>query len=125
MFASVTRGFAYIFEVSLTYKKLDTYVIKVGYPNKSRDYSDLVIRDDDLIGDVRAAARHEWAFYRARLNGPVDRDDWGMTPQTNDAYNGNLRDIVFPAAILTPPVFDADADGAINYGAAGAIIGQD
>ena len=106
-------------------KKLDTYVIKVGYPDKPRNYSDLVIRDDDLIGDVRAAARHEWDFYLARQNGPVDRDDWGMTPQTNDAYNGNLRDIVFPAAILTPPVFDANADSAINYGAAGAIIGHE
>src|SRR6185437_6991831 len=106
-------------------KKLDTYVIKVGYPDHPRDYSRLVIRDDDLIGDVRAAARHSWDFYIARLNGPVDRDDWSMTPQTNDAYNGSLRDIVFPAAILTPPIFDAAADPAVNYGAAGGVIGHE
>ncbi|MBV9044476.1 MAG: peptidase M13, partial [Alphaproteobacteria bacterium] len=106
-------------------KKLDTYVIKVGYPDKPRDYSKLVIRDDDLFGDVRRTAQHAWAFYAGRVNGPVDRNDWGMTPQTNDAYNGNLRDIVFPAAILTPPIFDANADDAINYGAAGGVIGHE
>jgi putative endopeptidase len=60
-----------------------------------------------------------------RLNGPVDRSDWNMTPQTNDAYNGSLRDIVFPAGILQPPVFDANADPAINYGGAGGIIGHE
>ena len=106
-------------------KKLDTYVIKVGYPDHPRDYSNLAIRDDDLIGDVRAAARQSYDFYIGRLFGPVDRDDWSMTPQTNDAYNGSLRDIVFPAAILTPPIFDANADDAINYGAAGAVIGHE
>ena len=106
-------------------KKLDTYVIKVGYPDKNRDYSKLVITDDDLIGDARRTAVHEWDFYVARMNGPVDRGDWGMTPQTNDAYNGALRDIVFPAAILTPPIFDANADPAINYGAAGGVIGHE
>jgi putative endopeptidase len=106
-------------------KKLDTYVIKVGYPDHPRDYSALTIRDDDLIGDMRAAARHAWDFQVARLYGPVDRDDWSMTPQTNDAYNGSLRDIVFPAAILTPPIFDAAADAAVNYGAAGGVIGHE
>jgi len=106
-------------------RKLDTYAIKVGYPGTPRDYSKLVVRDNDLIGDVRAAARHEWDFQVGRLNGPVDRGDWTMTPQTNDAYNGFLRDIVFPAAILTPPIFDAAADDAINYGAAGAVIGHE
>src|SRR6202035_1836482 len=70
-------------------KKLDTYNIKVGYPAHPRDYSKLVIRDDDLIGDVRRAAMADWRFYVARLGGPVDRDDWSMTPQTNDAYNGS------------------------------------
>jgi putative endopeptidase len=106
-------------------KKLDTYVIKVGYPDHTRDYSNLRVRDDDVIGDVRAAARQSYDFYVGRIYGPVDRDDWSMTPQTNDAYNGSLRDIVFPAAILTPPVFDPNADPAINYGAAGAIIGHE
>ncbi|MGD0863977.1 MAG: M13 family metallopeptidase [Rhizomicrobium sp.] len=106
-------------------KKLDTYNIKVGYPDHARDYSALVIRDDDLTGDVQRAAAADWAFYTSRLAGPVDRSDWGMTPQTNDAYNGSLRDIVFPAGILQPPVFDPNADPAINYGAGGAIIGHE
>jgi len=106
-------------------KKLDTYNIKVGYPAHPRDYSSVVIRSDDLIGDVRQAAGADWAFYVGRLNGPVDRDDWSMTPQTNDAYNGSLRDIVFPAGILQPPVFDPNADAAVNYGAIGGIIGHE
>jgi putative endopeptidase len=106
-------------------KKLDTYVIKVGYPDKPRDYSNVVVLDDDLVGNVQRAAAADWAFYVGRLNGPVDRQDWIMTPQTNDAYNGSLRDIVFPAAILQPPIFDPNADPAINYGAAGAIIGHE
>ncbi len=106
-------------------KKLDTYTIKVGYPDHARDYSSLTILDDDLIGDVRRAGAFDWAFYSGRYDGPVDRRDWGMTPQTNDAYNGLLRDIVFPAGILQAPVFDPDADAAINYGAVGGIIGHE
>jgi putative endopeptidase len=106
-------------------KKLDTYNIKVGYPDHPRDYTKLVITSDDLVGDVRRAAVADWAFYVDRLGGPVDREDWSMTPQTNDAYNGSLRDIVFPAGILQPPVFDPNADPAINYGAIGGIIGHE
>jgi putative endopeptidase len=106
-------------------KKLDTYNIKVGYPDKPRDYSSVEIRDDDLIGNVRRAAVADWAFYVKRLPGPVDMADWGMTPQTNDAYNGSLRDIVFPAGILQPPMFDANADPAVNYGAIGGVIGHE
>ena len=106
-------------------KKLDTYVIKVGYPDKPRDYSRVVIRRDDLLGDVRRAAAAEWAFQLGRSDGPVDRSDWLMTPQTNDAYNGSLRDIVFPAGILQAPMFDAAADPAINYGAIGGVIGHE
>lgn len=106
-------------------KKLDTYNIKVGYPDKARDYSKVEIRSDDLVGNVRRAAAADWAFYAGRLSGPVDRGDWGMTPQTNDAYNGSLRDIVFPAGILQPPMFDANADPAINYGAIGGVIGHE
>ena len=106
-------------------KKLDTYVIKVGYPENKRDYSKVEIRGDDLLGNVRRAARADWAFYVNRLPGPVDRGDWAMTPQTNDAYNGALRDIVFPAGILQPPMFDANADPAINYGAIGGVIGHE
>ena len=106
-------------------QKLDTYVIKVGYPDHPRDYSKVEIRADDLIGNVRRAAAADWAFYANRLPGPVDRSDWSMTPQTNDAYNGSLRDIVFPAGILQPPMFDAHADPAINYGAIGGVIGHE
>jgi putative endopeptidase len=106
-------------------KKLDTYVIKVGYPDKPRDYSTLEIRGDDVVGNVRRAAAADWTFYVNRLGGPVDRADWAMTPQTNDAYNGSLRDIVFPAGILQPPMFDAEADPAINYGAIGGVIGHE
>jgi putative endopeptidase len=106
-------------------KKLDTYTIKVGYPDHPRDYAKLVIRNDDLIGNVERCAQLDWDFYTGRFSKPVDRTDWSMTPQTNDAYNGSLRDIVFPAGILQPPIFDADADSAINYGAAGGVIGHE
>ncbi|MEA3173385.1 MAG: putative endopeptidase, partial [Gammaproteobacteria bacterium] len=106
-------------------KKLDTYQIKVGYPDHPRDYSALVIRADDLIGNVRRTGANDWRFYVARMNGPVDRSDWSMTPQTNDAYNGSLRDIVFPAGILQPPEFDPAADPAVNYGAIGGVIGHE
>lgn len=106
-------------------KKLDTYTIKVGYPDSSRDYSKLVIKVDDLVGNVKRCAEFDWAFYSGRFYGPVDKTDWLMTPQTNDAYNGSLRDIVFPAGILQPPIFDPNADPAINYGAAGGVIGHE
>ena len=106
-------------------KKLDTYTIKVGYPDTKRDYSNLVIRRDDLLGNVRRAAAADWQFYVDRSTGPVDKGDWGMTPQTNDAYNGSLRDIVFPAGILQAPMFDANADPAYNYGAIGGVIGHE
>jgi putative endopeptidase len=106
-------------------RKLDTYTIKVGYPDHPRDYSMLIVRSNDLIGNVRRAAEADWAFSTGRFFGPVDRTDWAMTPQTNDAYNGTLRDIVFPAGILQPPIFDANADPAVNYGAAGAVIGHE
>jgi len=105
--------------------KLDTYQIKVGYPEHPRDFSGLKIREEDLLGDVRRAAEWDWRFKIARLQSPVDRADWTMTPQTNDAYNGSLRDIVFPAGILQPPLFDPAADPAINYGAIGAVIGHE
>ncbi|MBI3716900.1 MAG: M13 family metallopeptidase [Betaproteobacteria bacterium] len=106
-------------------KKLDTYTVKVGYPDHARDYSKVSIRRDDLIGDVRRAAEADWAFYVGRSDGPVDMSDWSMTPQTVDAYNGSLRDIVFPAAILQPPLFDPAADDAINYGGIGSVIGHE
>ena len=106
-------------------KKLDTYQIKVGYPDSWRDYSNVMIRRDDLVGNVRRAAVADWAFYVQRSKGPVDKSEWQMTPQTNDAYNGSLRDIVFPAGILTAPMFDINADPAFNYGAIGGVIGHE
>jgi putative endopeptidase len=106
-------------------KKLDTYQLKVGYPDHPRDYSAVLISSGDLLGNVRRAGEADWHFYVSRLSGPVDRSDWSMTPQTNDAYNGSLRDIVFPAGILQPPEFDPAADPAINYGAIGGVIGHE
>lgn len=106
-------------------RKLDTYTIKVGYPDHPRDYSALVVKSDDLVGNVLRAAALDWNFQTGRLFGPVDRSDWTMTPQTNDAYNGTLRDIVFPAGILQAPLFDEYADPAVNYGAIGGIIGHE
>lgn len=106
-------------------KKLTTYQIKVGFPDKQRDYSSIVIRRDDVLGNVRRLAAANWAYYADRSKGPVDKADWLMTPQTNNAYNGSLRDIVFPAGILQAPIFDPDADSAINYGAIGAVIGHE
>ena len=106
-------------------RKLDTYQIKVGYPDKPRDYSAIAVRRDDLLGNVRRLAAANWNYYADRSRGAVDKADWLMTPQTNNAYNGSLRDIVFPAAILQAPVFDADADPALNYGAVGAVIGHE
>jgi putative endopeptidase len=106
-------------------QKLATYTIKVGYPDRPRDYSGVVMLSDDLVGNVRRAAAADWSYQTGRIFGPVDRGEWIMTPQTNDAYNGSLRDIVFPAGILQAPMFDANADPAINYGAIGAVIGHE
>ena len=106
-------------------RKLDAVTIKVGYPDKWRDYAGTTIRRDDLMADIRSAAADDWRFVVQRSKGPVDRGDWGMTPQTNNAYSGSLLDIVFPAGILQPPIFDAAADPAINYGGAGGVIGHE
>ncbi|MGZ8363294.1 MAG: M13-type metalloendopeptidase, partial [Caulobacteraceae bacterium] len=106
-------------------KKLDAITVKIGYPDTPRDYSSLVVRRDDLAGNVLRAAELDWAFYSHRLGGPVDRSEWTMTPQMNNAYNGSFNDIAFPAAFLTPPIFDAAADDAVNYGAVGGVIGHE
>jgi putative endopeptidase len=106
-------------------KKLDAITVRVGYPEHAPTYEAVTIRKDDLYGDVLRLAQAEWRKRAARLNGPVDRTEWFMTPQMNNAYNGSFNDIVFPAAILTPPIFDLHADDAINYGAVGAVIGHE
>ena len=106
--------------------KLAKFTPKIGYPNKWRDYSKLAIDRNDLVGNVTRAT--EFAVQREldKLGKPIDRDEWGMTPQTVNAYyNPELNEIVFPAAILQPPFFDANADDAVNYGAIGAVIGHE
>ncbi|MEQ1309665.1 M13 family metallopeptidase [Acinetobacter bereziniae] len=107
-------------------KKLASFAVKIGYPNKWRDYSALDIKNDDLIGNVIRSREFEHQYALNKLGKPVDRDEWGMTPQTINAYyNASLNEIVFPAAILQPPFFDMNADDAVNYGAIGAIIGHE
>ncbi len=107
-------------------EKLTKFTPKIGYPDKWRDYSALEIRRDDLVGNARRSDAFELARDFAKLLEPVDRDEWFMSPQTVNAYyNPLLNEIVFPAAILQPPFFDADADDAANYGSIGAIIGHE
>jgi putative endopeptidase len=106
--------------------KLGQFTPKIGYPQRWRDYSALEVRADDLLGNVRRAVAFEVDRQHAKLGGPVDRDEWFMTPQTVNAYyNPGLNEIVFPAAILQPPFFDVDADDAVNYGGIGAVIGHE
>ena len=106
--------------------KLDKFTPKIGYPKNWRDYSSLVIRQDDLYGNVIRGTELEFDREVAKLGGPVDRDEWFMTPQTVNAYyNPGMNEIVFPAAILQPPFFDAEADDAANYGGIGAVIGHE
>ncbi|WP_174821675.1 M13 family metallopeptidase [Duganella rivi] len=106
--------------------KLAKFTIKIGYPNKWRDYSSLVVVKDDLVGNRMRSRAFEYAKEVNKLGKPIDRDEWGMTPQTVNAYyNPELNEIVFPAAILQPPFFDAAADDAVNYGGIGAVIGHE
>ncbi|WP_394763952.1 M13 family metallopeptidase [Phenylobacterium sp.] len=107
-------------------EKLSKFTVKIGYTEKWRDYSKLTVRADDLYGDIMRGQTFEWNREVARLNQPVDKAEWGMTPQTVNAYyNPANNEIVFPAAILAPPFFDADADPAINYGGIGGVIGHE
>ncbi len=107
-------------------RKLAKMDVQVGYPDKWRDYSGLKIDPTDLYGDAKRSAAFEWAYQLADLGRAVDSKKWGMTPQTVNAYNGELENkIVFPAGILQPPFFDASADPAVNYGSIGAIIGHE
>ncbi|MGH6872896.1 MAG: M13 family metallopeptidase [Rhizomicrobium sp.] len=106
--------------------KLHKFGIKIGYPDHWRDYSALVIKRDDLIGDVQRANVFEWQRELNRIDQPVDKTEWGMTPPTVNAYdNPFFNEIVFPAAILQPPFFDPNADDAVNYGGIGAVIGHE
>jgi putative endopeptidase len=106
--------------------KLARFTPKIGYPNKWRDYTALSVVRDDLVGNVMRARVFESDRELNKLGKPVDRDEWDMTPQTINAYyNPEMNEIVFPAAILQPPFFDANADDAANYGAIGAVIGHE
>jgi putative endopeptidase len=107
-------------------QKLAAFRPKIGYPNKWRDYSKLEVRPGDAFGNNERAEVFDWNRQLARLNKPTDRDEWGMTPQTVNAYyNPVFNEVVFPAAILQPPFFDPKADAAVNYGAIGAVIGHE
>lgn len=107
-------------------KKVDNFMIKIGYPDKWRDYSALKILKNDLYGNATRATEFEYNRNLAKLGKPVDRTEWGMNPQTVNAYyNPSLNEIVFPAAILKPPFFDLNADDAVNYGGIGAVIGHE
>lgn len=106
--------------------KLSKFTPKIGYPDVWRDYSALDIERDDLFGNLRRSALANYKRWVDRQGGPVDRIEWGMTPQTVNAYySPPLNEIVFPAAILQPPFFDLNADDAVNYGAIGAVIGHE
>lgn len=107
-------------------EKLATFVAKIGYPDKWKDYSALAVRRDDLIGNVQRASVWSWQRDLARLDGPVDRAEWFMNVHDINAYYNPLNnEIVFPAAILQPPFFDPAADDAVNYGGIGAVIGHE
>ena len=106
--------------------KLATFTPKIGYPSNWRDYSRLSIDKNDLVGNVRRASTVEFQRQVAKLGKPLDRTEWFMTPQTINAYyEPQLNEIVFPAAILQPPFFNASADDAANYGGIGAVIGHE
>jgi len=108
------------------YDKLATFRPKIGYPERFRDYSELQVRPDDLLGNVAASSAFETDRQLAKIGSPVDRDEWFMLPQTVNAYyNPGTNEICFPAGILQPPFFSPDADVCENYGGIGAVIGHE
>ncbi|MGZ4778159.1 MAG: M13 family metallopeptidase [Thermoanaerobaculia bacterium] len=107
-------------------EKLSKFGVKIGYPSKWRDYSALEVREGDLVGNAERAGKFDWMRDVNRIAKPVDKGEWGMTPQTVNAYYASTRnEIVFPAAILQPPYFDPNADPAVNYGGIGGVIGHE
>ncbi len=106
--------------------KMSKFGVKIGYPDKWRSYDGLELKPDDLYGNVERSAAFEWDYKRGKIGKPVDPLEWGMTPQTVNAYyNPPRNEIVFPAAILQAPFFDPNADPAVNYGGIGAVIGHE
>jgi putative endopeptidase len=107
-------------------RKLDALSVKIGYPNRWRDYSQLRITAADLIGDVARSRAFDWSEKVRLYGGAVDRSIWAMAPQEINAYNNpSFNEVVFPAGLLQAPFFDPAADLAVNYGAIGAIIGHE
>jgi putative endopeptidase len=107
-------------------EKLAAFRVKIGYPDKWKDYSTMDIKPGALLANERAASLWEWRFQAGKLGKPVDKDEWLIPPQTVNAYyNPGTNEITFPAAILQPPFFDPNADPAVNYGGIGAIIGHE
>jgi putative endopeptidase len=106
--------------------KLAKFTPKIGYPSQWRDYSKLDVRRGDALGNAMRAAAFEYQRQLDKIGKPIDRSEWGMTPMTVNAYaNPFWNEIVFPAAILQPPFFDAHADAAVNYGGIGVVIGHE
>lgn len=107
-------------------EKLAAFRTKIGYPDRWKDYSALEVQRDDVVANVLRATQWGWNRVVARLDEPVDRDEWFMNPQrVNAYYSATFNEIVFPAAILQPPFFDPHADDAVNYGAIGGVIGHE
>lgn len=107
-------------------EKLAAFTVKIGYPDKWRDYSGLEIKDDSYWANVRRSNIFDMAYQLADVDKPVDKSRWHMNPQTVNAYyNPTTNEICFPAAILQPPFFNPDADDAVNYGAIGVVIGHE
>lgn len=107
-------------------EKLSTFTPKIGYPNKWKDYSELEIKADELVGNYIRYTNWAYDDMLSKLGKPIDKEEWFMTPQTVNAYyNPVNNEIVFPAAILQPPFFNMDADDAVNYGGIGAVIGHE
>ena len=107
-------------------EKLDAIIVKIGYPDKWRDYGKLEIKDDSYYANVLRARRFENEYQMSKIGKPVDPTEWQMTPQTVNAYyNPTTNEICFPAGILQPPFFDMNADDAVNYGAIGVVIGHE
>lgn len=110
----------------LAKEKLDAMIVKIGYPEKWRDYASLEVKNDSYYANVVRARRFENAYQLAKIGKPVDPSEWLMTPQTVNAYyNPTTNEICFPAGILQPPFFDMNADDAVNYGAIGVVIGHE
>jgi putative endopeptidase len=106
--------------------KLSKLTPKIGYPDKWRDYSLLTVDENDLFGNLQRSSESQYQQMLEKQNGPVQKHEWNMNPQTVNAYyNPPMNEIVFPAAILEPPFFNMEAEDAVNYGGIGALIGHE